>query len=164
MNALLPRDMFASWIGFEDIFNRIDRIASQTTKAISNWPPYNVKKLGDDKYMIEMAVAGFGKSDLELTLQGNELKVAGQVQTADDSDEYLHKGLAGRNFQRTLFLADNVVVKNADLVNGLLKIWLDYQLPEAQKARKIAIGEALNMFNPQLLTEEDKPKAKATKK
>ena len=143
--ATLSRPAFNSWLGFDNTFDLIDQVLN-AQKSIPNWPPYNIKKLDDNRYVIEMAVAGFGKSDLDLTLDGNVLKVSGQADhDAAEQASYLHHGLAERNFTRTFTLADNIEIKNADLINGLLKVWLEYNLPENKKARKIAIGEAFGI-------------------
>jgi len=114
------------------------------TAAHSGYPPFNLKKTDDNVYVIEMAVAGFGKQDIELTLEENKLKIAGQT-TIDTITEdgitqtFLHKGISDRPFTRTFTLADNVVVNNAKMVNGLLKIWLEHVIPEDKKPKKIDI-------------------------
>jgi len=131
-------DPFA--IGFDKFFDRFKEIQSQTAKAIT-YPPYNIKKTGDNTYVIEMAVAGFGKHDIEITLDENILKIDGHVKR-DEADEknYLFKGIAERPFSRTFTLADTVEIKNAELINGMLRVWLDNILPE-KKPRKVNITE-----------------------
>ena len=96
--------------------------------------------------VIEMAVAGFGKQDIELTLEDNKLKIAGHTTLETLSEDglqqtFLHKGISDRPFQRTFSLADNVVVNNAQMVNGMLKIWLEHIIPEDKKPKKIDIEE-----------------------
>ena len=114
------------------------------TAASSGYPPFNLKKTDDNVYVIEMAVAGFGKQDIELTLEENKLKIAGHT-TVDTITEdglnqhFLHKGISDRPFTRTFTLADNVVVNNAKMVNGMLKIWLEHIIPEDKKPKKIDI-------------------------
>lgn len=133
----------------------VEHIANTATSA---YPPFNLKKVDDNKYVIELAVAGFGKQDLELELQDNKLTIKGQttVETLEDqglSVQFLHKGISDRPFTRSFTLADNVVVNNAQMLNGLLKIWLEHIIPEDKKPKKIDIEET-----------EAKPVAKKLKK
>jgi molecular chaperone IbpA len=108
---------------------------------IPTYPPYNIKKVDENKYVIEMAVAGFGRQDLELELKEDVLTVTGRTGT-DEATEYLYKGIADRAFTRQFTLADTVIVKNADLINGMLKIWLERFIPEEKKPKKIVINGA----------------------
>lgn len=108
---------------------------------VSNYPPYNIKKIEDNRYVIEMAVAGFGKQDIDLTLEQNKLVIKGEIKSDTDS-AYLYKGIADRGFTRQFTLADNVVVDNAQIINGMLKVWLEHFVPENQKPKKIDIQEA----------------------
>lgn len=110
--------------------------------AAASYPPFNLKKVEDNKYVIEMAVAGFAKQDIELTLEDNKLVIKGN--TASNNDEataYLHKGIADRAFTRQFTLADNVEINNANLINGMLKIWLEHVIPESKKPKKIDIAD-----------------------
>jgi molecular chaperone IbpA len=123
----------------------IDLVANSASSA--GYPPFNLKKTDDNVYVIEMAVAGFGKNDIELTLEDNKLKIAGHTTVdslvADGVDQtFLHKGISDRPFERTFSLADNVVVNNAQYINGLLKIWLEHIIPEDKKPKKIDIEDA----------------------
>jgi molecular chaperone IbpA len=122
----------------------MDLVANSAASA--GYPPFNLKKTEDNVYVIEMAVAGFGKNDIELTLEENKLKIAGHTTVdslvADGIDQkFLHKGISDRPFERTFSLADNVVVNNAQYVNGLLKIWLEHIIPEDKKPKKINIED-----------------------
>lgn len=131
-------DPFA--IGFDRLFDRFKELQNQTAKAIT-YPPYNVKKTGDNTYVIEMAVAGFGKQDIEITLDDNTLKIDGHVKRDEkDEDNYIFKGIAERPFSRAFTLADTVEIKNAELINGMLRIWLDNIVPQ-KKARKVEITD-----------------------
>ena len=100
---------------------------------------YNIEKLDENKYGITMAVSGFDESDLNIDVKENILSVTGDV-SKDDNKEYLHKGIATRNFERSFRLADYVEVESANLLNGLLNIILVRELPEAMKPRKIEIS------------------------
>lgn len=128
-------------IGFEPILKKLAEI-SETFPKVPTYPPYNIKKVDENKYVIEMAVAGFGKQDLELELQEGILTIKGSV-SSDDAD-YIYKGIAERAFTRQFTLADTVEVKNADLINGMLKIWLERFIPDEKKPKKIDIGASLD--------------------
>ncbi|WP_185985414.1 Hsp20 family protein [Aureimonas mangrovi] len=133
--------LFRSSVGFDRMLNALE--AASRVESIDNWPPYDIAKLGDDDYRITMAVAGFGQDELTLTQEQNMLLVSGQ-KADEDNDQYLHRGIAGRAFQRRFELADHVKVVNARLVNGLLTIDLKREIPEEMKPRRIEIaaGEA----------------------
>lgn len=130
------------FIGFDKTLANIQEAHERFIKtATSNYPPYNVTKTADDKYQIEVAVAGFGKQDIEIELEDTVLRVSGKVTTPEPALEYFHKGIADRPFTRTFTLADNVVVRGAGLFNGLLKIYLDALIPEHKKPRKIDVED-----------------------
>ena len=126
-------------IGFDSILKHLSNF-SETLPKIPTYPPYNIKKTGENTYVIELAVAGFGKQDIELTLENGTLVVKGSI-TAPQDAEYVYKGIADRAFTRSFSLADTVEVKNADLINGMLKIWLERFIPETAKPKKIEIGD-----------------------
>lgn len=145
---------FNTTVGFEPILKKLAEI-SETFPKIPTYPPYNIKKTGENTYVIELAVAGFGKQDIELELQDGILTIKGNVKT-DEATEYLFKGIAERAFTRQFTLADTVEVKNADLINGMLKIWLERFIPDEKKPKKINIGEAEHNAEPtkQFLSEK----------
>lgn len=128
--------MFRSTIGF-------DRLPSLLSAALERddggYPPYNIEKLGEDQYLIVMAVAGFGQDDVEIVQIGNRLTVKGRL---NDSSErpYLYRGIAGRAFARDFDLASHVEVVEASIEQGLLTIVLKRELPEALKPRTIEIN------------------------
>ena len=134
--------LFRSSIGFDRMLNALE--AASRVETIDNWPPYDIVKTGEDDYRITMAVAGFSQDELTITQEQNTLMVFGQ-KTGEDNPQYLHRGIAGRAFQRRFELADHVKVVGASLVNGLLTIDLKREIPEEMKPRKIEIaaGEAL---------------------
>jgi molecular chaperone IbpA len=146
------KDFTKTTVGFDSIFDRLKNVTENLPKV--NYPPYNIKKVSENTFVIELAVAGFGKQDIEIELQDGILKVKGQV-TADENADYLFKGIADRAFTRSFTLADTVEVKNADLINGMLKIWLERFIPEEKKAKKVPINEPVDVAsNPQLLQEK----------
>lgn len=142
---------FNTTVGFEPIFKKMAEL-SESMPKIPTYPPYNIKKTGENTYVIEMAVAGFGKQDLELELEDGKLTVKGNI-TAEDG-EYLYKGIAERAFTRQFTLADTVEIKNADLINGMLKIWLERFIPEEKKPKKINIGDEPKESTKQFLAEK----------
>lgn len=130
--------LFRSSVGFDRVF---DLLESARVTASDNWPPYDIIKKGDDDYRITMAVAGFSQEDLNITHERNMLLVSGQ-RNVDDDNQYLHRGIAGRAFERRFELADHVKVTGASLVNGLLTIDLKREIPEEMKPRRIEIAGA----------------------
>lgn len=128
--------LYRSSVGFDRLFNLLEN--AQRARSISDWPPYDIVKTGEDSYRITIAVAGFEQDDLDITYQTNRLTVTGKKQETA-SEDYLHRGIAGRPFEHWFELADHVRVKGADLKNGLLSIDLIREIPEALKPRKIDI-------------------------
>ncbi|MCG7504882.1 Hsp20 family protein [Mesorhizobium retamae] len=129
--------LLRSSIGFDRFVNVLE--AANRVEQFENWPPYDIAKTGQDDYRITMAVAGFSQDELTITQEQNVLLVAGE-KTDDGKVHYLHRGIAGRTFQRRFQLADYVRVEAASLVNGLLAIDLKREVPEELKPRRIEIG------------------------
>ncbi|KKX32902.1 Hsp20 family protein [Rhizobium sp. LC145] len=129
--------LFRSSIGFDRMLNALD--AASRVESIDSWPPYDIVKTGENDYRIAMAVAGFSQDEMTITQEQNMLVVSGQKQNGEDG-EYLHRGIAGRSFQRRFELADHVKVLSAHLANGLLTIDLKREIPEAMKPRRIEIA------------------------
>ena len=136
-------DFDRGFIGFEDVFKRLENRATTLPKSMLGYPPYNIRKVDDNGYVIELAVAGFCKYDLEVILEDSVLKITGNAksQIGWPSDDFLFKGIAERPFTRSFTLADTVEIKSADLVNGMLRIWLKNIIPESKKPRKININD-----------------------
>jgi molecular chaperone IbpA len=128
--------LFRSTVGFDRVFNLLEN--AQRARSISDWPPYDIVKTGDDSYRISIAVAGFAQNELDITFQSNLLTVTGKKEEAP-AEDYLHRGIAGRPFEHRFELADHVKVNGADLQNGLLSIDLVREIPEALKPRRIDI-------------------------
>lgn len=146
--SLLPgayKDLDKFFVGFDETFNRLAKFHDDVAKNIPNYPPYNIKKVDDNKYVIELAVAGFAKHELELELEDSVLTVKGHTNldslTADGVDQtYLYKGISDRAFNRKFNLADTVEIKNAEYLNGMLKVFLERIIPEHKKPKKIDIS------------------------
>jgi molecular chaperone IbpA len=126
--------LYRSTVGFEPLFEMLQ------TNVRPNWPPYDIEKTGEDEYCIQMAVAGFGPDEIELTQHGSSLLVSGHKKSEEGQRQMLHHGLAFRDFRQSFNLADHVKVAGAMLENGLLAIKLVREVPEALKPRKIEIG------------------------
>lgn len=157
MNSLANFDPFSfaskalnTTVGFDQVFDRLAQL-SQNLPKIPTYPPYNIKKVDENKYVIEVAVAGFGKQDLELEMADGTLTIKGA--TNSDESDFIYKGIADRAFTRSFTLADSVEIKNADLVNGMLKIWLERFIPEEKQPKKIEINEG-EKSSKQFLTEK----------
>lgn len=130
--------LFRSTVGFDRMTRLLENALNGDDNANNSYPPYNIEKLGDDQYRVTMAVAGFSLNDLEITAHPNLLIVQGKAKEAEGA-VYLHRGIAGRAFERRFQLADHIRVSNAKLENGLLHIELVREVPEAMKPRSIQI-------------------------
>lgn len=127
-----------------------DRMAALFDAALrggseASYPPYDVEKVGDDAYTITIAAAGFSPDELEITAQPNLLIVTGRKAKDETDRNFLHRGIAARNFERRFELADYVVVKSAEHADGMLSITLAREVPEALKPRTIQIASATPM-------------------
>ena len=126
-----------STVGFDRIFDLLESSARAETDS---YPPFDIEQEGEDRYRITLAVAGFRPDDIEIVAQNNQLTVSGRKGDDADTGRYLHRGIATRAFERRFQLADFVVVQDADFDNGLLRISLKREIPEAMKPRRIEIG------------------------
>ena len=120
-------------IGFESLFERFNRLPTIN----AGFPHYNIKKAGEDKYILEMAVAGYKKSDIDVNVTDGVLSIEGK--SSDKEEDFVHKGIAKRAFQRQLQLSEYVECKGAKLEDGMLKVELNYNPPEDKKPKKITI-------------------------
>ena len=131
--------LYRSTIGFDRFGSLLDQLASFEGDTPS-YPPYNIERVGENDYRISMAVAGFGEGDLAIEVKENTLSIRGDKTTEQEATTFLHRGIASRSFERRFQLADYVVVKGAELENGLLHVDLVRALPEAMKPRTIEIA------------------------
>lgn len=138
MSTLDFSPLFRATVGF-DRLTRLLEDAAQWGETANSYPPYNIEKIGNDRYRITLAVAGFSESDLAIHVQQNTLVVEGRKQDGEGSGAYLHRGIAARGFKRHYQLADHVEVVEASLDNGLLVIDLKREVPEAMKPRRVDI-------------------------
>lgn len=148
----VPKELQKFLVGFDPVMKKIADAAEQSAKLATNYPPYNLKKIDENKYTIELAVAGFGKQDLEIEIVDDKLIIKGNAAAQFDEAQQdskgdwtwpaiLHQGLAMRPFTRTFTLSDNVEIRGASLLNGILKIVLEAIVPEHKKPKKVEIKD-----------------------
>ncbi len=128
-----------STVGFDRLFDLLETTARGD---VDTYPPFDIEQDGDDRYRITVAVAGFRPDEIEIVAQSNQLTVTGRKAEEADAGRFLHRGIATRGFERRFQLADFVIVETADFDNGLLRIALKREVPEAMKPRRIEINGA----------------------
>ena len=128
-----------STVGFDRLFDLLE--SSARVDASEGFPPFDIERESEDSYRITLAVAGFRPDEIEIVAHNNQLTVSGRKAEEKDEGRYLHRGIATRAFERRFQLADFVQVQNAEFDNGLLRIVLKREVPEAMKPRRIAIGQ-----------------------
>jgi molecular chaperone IbpA len=139
MNAFDFSPLFRSTIGFDRMQRLVDS-ALNANEVNYSYPPYNIEAKGENAYRITMAVAGFSPDELDVTVKENGLTVSATTKQEEGEKTYLHRGIAGRSFERRFELADFIKVEGAKLENGLLHVDLVRQVPEEKKPRKVAIA------------------------
>lgn len=138
------------FVGADSLFDRIAKAQQDFTKSVPAYPPFNIKKV-DNRYVIEVACAGFSKSEVDIELDGDKLIISGKSASKGEEGDYVYHGLAKRAFERTFLINDKIEVKNAEMVNGLLRVTLE-NLVETNKKVKIAIDD-ISEKTRQFLTE-----------
>jgi molecular chaperone IbpA len=150
-NPFFTKDFDRFYVGFDEIAKKLNSAASQAQTVAAKYPPYNLKKIDENKYTIELAVAGFAKQDLEIEIVDDKLIIKGNTHAGEPAEQdstgewtwpqMLHHGLAMRPFTRTFTLSDNVEIRGASLLNGILKIVLEAIIPEHKKPKKVEIAD-----------------------
>jgi molecular chaperone IbpA len=138
-------------IGYDRLMDAHRHLASNAAKVSPAFPFYNIKKVGDGKYTLQIALAGYNVADVDITMEKNILTISSNG--SDDQSEYVYKGFASRKFTRTFTLMDNIKVVNAEMVNGILSIWMEQFTKEEDKPKKININAPSDVSHPQLLNE-----------
>jgi molecular chaperone IbpA len=138
MSRLFPT--FPTFLGFDNLLESLERFAEHTPK-MPGWPPFNVVKEGDNRYLIEFALAGFQKSDVSVTVEGDQLVVKGTAVKDDHNTglDYIYKGISSRNFEQKFNLSDSMTVKSAEFVNGVLTIVLDNMAKISKAIKQIEV-------------------------
>ena len=143
-----------SMLGFDRFFDEVERMTADVTKP-STFPPHNIIRIGEDRYVVELAVAGFNKNEIDITVEDGTLTIKGEKKDQEAEDvTYLHRGIATRSFTKQLSVADTIEVQGAEFKDGVLRIGLVNVIPEHKKPKKIEIGKELKLFSPKLLQEE----------
>ena len=145
----MTRNQLVNWepfkpfsVGFDNLFDDFDKMLSFNSASINHYPPYNIRKVNDTDYVIELAVAGFGKKDIEVKSQENTLTIKSKdkkEEVLDKDEDILHRGISQRSFTRSFTVAEDVVVKGADLKDGLLSVKLERIIPDEKKPKIIDI-------------------------
>jgi len=142
-NQLINWEPFKPFsVGFDNLFDDFDRIYKFNSDSINHYPPYNIRKVNDTDYVIELAIAGFGKKDIEVKSQENTLTIKSKdkkEEVSDKDESILHRGISQRSFKRSFTIAEDVVVKGADLKDGLLSVKLERIIPDEKKPKIIDI-------------------------
>jgi len=145
--------LYPQFVGFDNIFNELERLVDGTTPTRNtSFPPHNIIKVDDNKYVVEMAVAGFGQDEVDVEIQDGILIVKGEKKDQTEVD-YLYRGIATRSFTKSIRLSETIEVRGAQFKDGILKIGLENVIPEHKKPRKIEFSKELNFNNPKLLQE-----------
>jgi molecular chaperone IbpA len=139
VQSLFPR---SSFVGFDHLLSELDYVAKHSS---DNYPPHNILRTGDHDYLIELAVAGFSKDELNIEVKDRTLTVTGEH--VSKGREYIHRGISTKKFKRTFRLSEHVKVNGADLVDGVLSVELKYEVPEELRPRKIEIGHYEEITN-----------------
>ena len=134
-NQLIPLS-----VGFDDVFDHFESMFDYDMVNVSNYPPYNIVKTGDNKYDVELALAGFNKKDINVSVENGMLTIESKEDKSKDKDgEVIHKGISKRYFKKSFTISDDVEVKGAELKDGMLRISMEKIIPEAKKLRTIDI-------------------------
>ena len=127
-------------VGMDRMFRDLEQFSNTYTGSSTGYPPYNIEQFDDGKWVISMAIAGFGEDDIKVSQQERNLTVKGKIKDKDDENEFVHRGIANRSFERTFRLGPHVLVKNAVLKNGMLTIDMEQEIPEEEKPKVIPIS------------------------
>ena len=127
-------------VGFDDVFNHFESMFDYDMVNVSNYPPYNIVKTGDNKYDVEVALAGFNKKYINVSVENGMLTIESKEDKSKDKDgEVIHKGISKRYFKKSFTISDDVEVKGAELKDGMLRVSMEKIIPEAKKLRTIDI-------------------------
>ena len=145
--------LYQSTLGFDKFFDDVEKLLTMDIQK-STFPPHNILKLDDTRYIVELAIAGFSKDEIDISVNSGVLTVKGEKEDKENEVQYLHKGIGTRSFTKTITVADTIEVKGAEFKDGILRIGLENVIPEHKKPRKIEIGNDLKDFKLQLLQEK----------
>ena len=127
-------------VGFDDVFDHFESMFDYDMVNVSNYPPYNIVKTGDNKYDVEVALAGFNKKDINVSVENGMLTIESKEDKSKDKDgEVIHKGISKRYFKNSFTISDDVEVKGAELKDGMLRVSMEKIIPESKKLKTIDI-------------------------
>jgi molecular chaperone IbpA len=141
----IEHSILGTSLGYDSLFADIDKLLNKPTQTTEKYPPHNIIKLDEYNYVVELAVAGFSKKEIDITVSDGSLVIKGEKKQTDEeltfllNVDYLHKGISARAFTKTISIIDTVEVKSAEYVDGILRIKLENIIPESKKPRKIEI-------------------------
>ena len=133
----VPRSLF---VGFDTLFEDLERIHTSARAGTDNYPPHNIVKIDEEKFLIELAVAGFKQDDIDVEVKDGILKISGEM--GKDERDFAFKGISSRKFEKSFRLSEFVVIDGADLKDGILVVYARVELPKEKRPRKIEIGSA----------------------
>ena len=136
-NLNVPRSLF---VGFDTLFEDLERIHQSARSGTDNYPPHNIVKIDEEKFLIELAVAGFKQDDIDVEVKDGILKISGEM--GKDERDFAFKGISSRKFEKSFRLSEFVVIDGADLTDGILVVYARVELPEEKRPRKIQLGSA----------------------
>ena len=136
-NLNVPRSLF---VGFDTLFEDLERIHQSARSGTDNYPPHNIVKIDEEKFLIELAVAGFKQDDIDVEVKDGILKISGEM--GKDERDFAFKGISSRKFEKSFRLSEFVVIDGADLTDGILVVYARVELPEEKRPRKITLGPA----------------------
>ena len=159
----IHHSILGSSLGYDSMFDELERMLNAQPTGIDKYPPHNILKLDEYNYVVELAVAGFSKDEIDITINDGKLIIKGEKNGNEATVEYLHKGISNRSFTKTISMVDSVEVRGAEYADGILRISLENVIPESKKPRKIDITYGgLPLVEPtvkELLTEDGTEKA-----
>ena len=136
-NLNVPRSLF---VGFDTLFEDLERIHQSARSGTDNYPPHNIVRIDEEKFLIELAVAGFKEDGINVEVKDGILKITGEMDK--DEHDFAFKGISSRKFEKSFRLSEFVVIDGADLKDGILVVYARVELPEEKRPRKIEIGSA----------------------
>ena len=136
-NLNVPRSLF---VGFDTLFEDLERIHQSARSGSDNYPPHNIVRIDEEKFLIELAVAGFKEDGINVEVKDGILKVTGEMDK--DERDFAFKGISSRKFEKSFRLSEFVVIDGADLKDGILVVYARVELPEEKRPRKIELGSA----------------------
>jgi molecular chaperone IbpA len=145
--------LFHQTLGFENFIRDVEKILDNETK-LSTFPPHNIIKADENKYVVELAVAGFAKNEIDIQVQEGNLTIKGEKKEGTPDNQYLHRGIGNRSFTKVITIADTIEVKGAEFKDGILRIGLENIIPDHKKPKKVEISDSMETKSKSQLLQE----------